>query len=1211
MARTGVLGGGSLSPFGGATTDFGAFDVAKTVDAQESANLAFAVSREQHDAGLMTDAEFAAIQAQYLNGLDKTTISGATAQYTIQMAQYTNERNALVQAVQMGQVDPQQLVAYDQNALGQVVPGSSEYMQRQDRLWTSQGMVFQQAETQVLDNLKDGRITNLQAQEWYKEQAVMFPDNYQIQTDIKAKVTEFADRIVAEADKAMADNWNKGNLTIAQVIAYTAQAAADDPGGSRAKELTQFAYDARLQAQESSMKYRYDLTREYEQLAKLVAQSAPSTGGTSTSTSTRTFWNGTKWVTQTSTSTKQNAPTAAMIAANAQRLKDIAAAKERMDQIKKTVGNIAGGWVSDQDYIRNLTAQQSSQAKGSPGWYALQQQIDGYQQRIAQDKMDASLGLKVAYPRVASELTADLSAGLGGEVPVGTGLSNAQLRQVQGWNAAITKLQESIATGMLTEEQLAQANADIAKNKAYVAGTLKSVATPKVTVAPVTKAGASGGTSSGGTVAARGSGSATSVGTAKSNGGAFVAAGPLQKIVKQSVSIVPIEGTLGRTGQGGFMESRSIKTTPTGLPVGMSPSAFDDFHTAFVDAIKKGDPSFKDKTTGAVYAIPLDPDERLAMLRYVDDQNVDLKVANLKAALANPKASDTYIDGKRASVTTAQNTATSNILWVLNTSNAGNVYDSNGKAIKLGASPTAGKASNSLAFGIDLLDVTANHAQQHYDLAQTYFDKGDYTAAAAEINAGRQIIASVSQGPNGTAQGSLLAKYAAQASDTVRQATELGGKVDSTILTDLKRLNNFGVELQEPSKDIDKTATALFGPPGKIGTGILAIANGVVIPDALSGAALLRSGYVRLINEDGTVTAKQVKATGGEDGKPTYTIPGRVMVMVNLGGKQETMSAAFEVGQVGEMLIDGMPVPISGKIVTIGTDVWMESPFRPGLWVPMNGASTTRFTAPTGAKAGVNPPGKDNIPGLAAGAAYIEFSKNGTQYILSPNALGGMDLYENTFNGAQLVGSGGTAVGTADQNYQRIVSDFTYDNTTLSMEQRGIVNLVTQGVSKTGGAWIGSSAQEIADYMKRSFPSPINAATGFDTSKTQPLPPAYAPPTVTVATPSGGTRVVSTGQLPAPTGGAYMYEGAGGTYIPTKITAPPTTPIKVAPITTVTSSTGVKRTASTGKTPTPVSKPAIYETNPLPPKTTAPATTVNPATGFTVPKVPYSGPLGR
>jgi len=289
MARTGVLGGGSLSPFGGATTDFGAFDVAKTVDAQESANLAFAIEREKHDAGLMTDAQFAAIQAAYLGGLDQTTISGATAQYTIQMTQYTNDRNALAQAVQSGQADPQQLVDYDRNALGQVVPGSSEYMQRQDRLWTSEGMVFQQAETQVLDNLNEGRITNLQAQEWYKQQAVLFPDNYQIQTDITGKVAQFADRITAESDKAMADGWNKGNLTIAQVIAYTSQAAAADPGGTRAKELQQFARDARLQAQESSMKYRYDLTREYEQLAKLVAQSGHSTGGTSTSKTTRTF----------------------------------------------------------------------------------------------------------------------------------------------------------------------------------------------------------------------------------------------------------------------------------------------------------------------------------------------------------------------------------------------------------------------------------------------------------------------------------------------------------------------------------------------------------------------------------------------------------------------------------------------------------------------------------------------------------------------------------------------------------------------------------------------------------------------------------------------------------------------------------------------------------------------------------------------------------
>lgn len=1187
MARTGVLGGGSLSPFGGATTDFGAFDVAKTVDSQEAANLQFAISREQHDAGLMTDAEFAAIQTAYLNGLDKTTISGATAQYTIQMAAYTNERNAIAQQVQSGQMDPQALVDFDQNALSQVVPGSSEYMQRQDRLWTSQGMVFQQAESQILDNLNDGRITNLQAQEWYKQQAVLFPDNYQIQTDITSKVAQFQDRIVAEADKAMADGWNKGNLTIAQVIAYTAQAAAADPGGTRAKELQQFANDARLQAQESSMKYRYDLTREYEQLAKLVKQSAPSTGGTSTSHQTRTFWNGKDWVTQTSSTTKQNAPTPAMIAANAQRLKDIAAAKERMAQIKTTIGNIAGGWVSDQDYVRNLTAQQASQAKGSPGWYALQQQIDGYQQRIAQDKMDAALGLTVAYPRVASELTADLTAGIGGEVPVGTGLSNAQLRQVQGWNAAITKLQESIATGMLTEEQLAQATADIAKNKSYVAGMLKSVAAPKAAVAPLPKAGATGGTSggsSGGTVAARTGGNATSVGTSKANGGAFITAGPLQKISAEKV----VTGPKGDTW-------RSIKVTPTGLPVNMSPSAFDDFHASFINAIKKGDASFEDKTTGAVYAIPLDPGQRLDMLRYIDDQNVALKNENLRAALANPKASDSYVADKRTALSNAQNNASSNILWVLNTSNAGTVYDSSGKAIKLGGSEAGTKKTNSLAFGIDLMDVTANHAQQHYDTAQTYYERGDYTAAAAEISEGQRIIKRVSIGPDGkTAEGSLLWVYAQQANATVQAVEQEGGKADSTILTDLKRLNNFGVELQEPNKDIAKTATSLFGAPGKMGTGILAMANGVVLPDA-SGKAALNPGWVRYVNEDGTVTPKKVPATGGENGRPAFgNEPGRVTVMVKMGATSEPMSAKYNVGVVGQMMIDGLPVDITGKIVTVGDETWMESPFRPGLWLPMTGTTTTRFVAPKGAQAGVNPPGANNIPGLQAGSTFIQFKQNGKDYILSPNATGGMDLYENGKNGAMLVGNGGTAAGTSDQNYQNIVSGFNYDSNTLSLEQRSIVNLVTTGQNKTGGAWIGSSAQDIADYMKREQPPQyINAATGFNLNPA--ALPTYAPP------------VISTGGAPAAVGVATIYEP---TYVAKTITAPPpSSGIKVSPISTVVSSTGVKKTVSTGKVPTPVSKPALYETNPTP-APTAPKTTVNPATGFTT-KTPYSGPLGR
>ena len=1174
MARTGVLGGGSLSPFGGATTDFGAFDVAKTVDAQESANLAFAIEREKHDAGLMTDAQFAAIQAAYLGGLDQTTISGATAQYTIQMTQYTNDRNALAQAVQSGQADPQQLADYDRNALGQVVPGSSEYMQRQDRLWTSEGMVFQEGEQLVLDNLQDGRITNQQAQDWYKQQGDLFGSNPTVMSDIKNKVAQFADRIVAEADKAMADGWNKGTLTIAQVISYTAQAAQADPGGSRAKELSQFAYDARLQAQESSMKYRYDLTREYADLQKLIASSAPSTGGTSTSTSTRTFWNGSKWVTQTSSSTSANKPSASMIAANKQRLEDIANAKIRMAQITKTIGNIAGGWVSDQDYIRNLTAQQSSMAKGSPGWYALQEQIDGHQQRIMQDKILSQDGIKVAYPRVASETKVDLAVG-GREVPMGTGMTSAQVKQVQGWNAAISKLQESVATGTLTQEQLAQANADIAKYTSYVSNAVRIAKAP---VAPVAapKAAASAGSSSGGTVASRGTApSTTALGTSKTNSGTF---GPLQVITKQSVSVVPVEGTLGRTGAGGFIESRFVKTTPGGLPVGMSPSAFDDFHAAFIAAIKNGDPSFVDKVTGTAYAIPLDPTERLTMLRYIDGQNVALKQAGLDAAIANPKASQNYIDGKRASVATAMRNETSNILWVLNTSDAGTTKDANGKAIRLGTSDTKTKRDNSLAFGVDLLNVTMSHAESHFATAEKYFKKGDFTAAAAEMSMGQKEIERVSIGPDGkTGNGSLLSVYADQASFKIEEAKSVGAKIDGSIETDMKTLLGFSESLAGVASKHNSTSTLLFGAKNELGTGILAAANGVILPDPWTGQVQLNPGWTRYVEPDGTVTAKKAKTSGFQ----TYgDEKDRVMVMVNVGGASIPMSAAFVVNKVGEMIVNGQAVSVLGKIVGIGDETWMENPFQPGVWIPMLSGST-KFTAPTGMTTGINPPGKDNIPGLDNGAQFFLFNRGGKEYILSPNELGGYDLYSKGPDGAVPIGNGGTTNGTVDQNYRDIVRGFGYDESGLTSDQRSIINLVTYGINKTGGAWVGSSAGDIADFFLRPgyrdapgvewAGDTLSEKRGMDTAPPyQPYQPPYAPPTAVVTTAAGGQRVVTTGQTAVNAG---MYEGAGGTvgvYAARTIAPPPTTAIAVSP-------TGVKKVVSTGQVAAPTGSPQQYE----------------------------------
>jgi hypothetical protein len=131
----------------------------------------------------------------------------------------------------------------------------------------------------------------------------------------------------------------------------------------------------------------------------------------------------------------------------------------------------------------------------------------------------------------------------------------------------------------------------------------------------------------------------------------------------------------------------------------------------------------------------------------------------------------------------------------------------------------------------------------------------------------------------------------------------------------------------------------------------------------------------------------------------------------------------------------------------------------------------------------------------------------------------------------------------------------------------------------------------------------------------QPGPPQRAQPgTTLVRTPSGGTRVVSGGKVPQ-TGA--LYESNPATSVTTasaraalaKIQAakatPAATPAATPPISSVTSSTGVTRTVSTGQVAAPTGKPALYEPPEPPPvvKKTTPPVVKKPVVKKTTPPV--------
>lgn len=1073
MARTGSVGGGSISPFGTGGVDFGAFDQAasKSVSLNEQAALEFDRVRARWQQGLITNAVYLDALRTYYNGLDPNTSGGISAQYTISNAEYTLARNTLVQDVQTGAKPSSDLVAYDRAALLQTIPGSDEYNQRQDRLFTSQSNFFGDAEADVLDQLSHGRITNTQAADWYRNQATLYADNPTITANVTDKVAQLGDRILQEQDNAISDGWNKGTMTISQVIAYSQQVQHDSPGTERAANMAEFEHSARLQAVESSLKYRYDLTREYGDLQKFIASAASvNTGGTSGSTSvshqTRTVWNGKKWVTittATSTAHPGHGPTPNQVAANKKRLAEVAAAKKRLAAIKLQISRTPGGWATDQDYIANLTQQQALMQVGTPDWYALQQQIDGHKQRIEADKVLAKAGIKVAYKAVGSELSTDPNVGPT-ERPVG--LTPSQIARAQTYQQQIEDYQRALDSGTLTPEQEAAYGGAIELAQRNLAGILTVAKKTQAarSASPPARSAATGGGGGGGMVAAStaartGGPATTSKGTAKAGGGQFATKGPLQIIT--SSKVIPVRK---------YGDTVSTATKGVGLPKNSSASAFDDFHYKFVQAIKAGAASFTDPRTGAAYAVPTDAASRLEMLTYLDDTNVNLKYEELRYA-AGKGVSASSMQSKQSAYNNAKANALTNRLYILDTSSPGVIRDEKGAATRL--TEASGKDPvNTLAWAVDLMDVAKHHADQEFKLAKAAYDRGDYASAAVHLNNGSNEIDKV---------GAKLEGYNSQIQSLIGATVAAGGKVPDTLNKDLDRLAAWDTDLGDVAKPVADISAALFGTPQNPGSGILAMSNGVVATNG-KGDVVLNPGFARTMDASGKVTAKRMNVVGYDtQHKPIYGESGKVHVQVKTGQSFVDVLAPYTVGSVGSLTdASGAKINVLGKIVTNPAtgEVWTENPFKPGVWVPGGGVG---FTMPKGATTFVNGAGAKSLPGVAGGTVGIafgggsggnqNFDVNNPRFILVPDpTTGTFNLWQDTDQGPQELGAIGTDLGTANDQIAKILANagFDYDYATLNGDQQFLVNLKTSGLNTTaGGAWFGATKSDLSTLFIR------------------------------------------------------------------------------------------------------------------------------------------------
>lgn len=402
MARRISLGGPTLTPFGGSGSSFGAFSIGSQ---QNAAYIAFLKIETNWQNGRASDDDYKAALQAYVNALQVGTSARINAEQRLVETTYRLNRNLLVTQIQNGTKTYADLLAFDGNALDGLDQGGQTYRDRLDLYRSTQAKIFNDAEDSVLAAYQDGRMTSAQLQSWYAAQrsGALVDNNPDLAKQLDKRIADLADRVVAERDTQMVNDFNAGKVSGSDFLSYAAAARARyAEGTTEAKSWDQRISDAQKQVVETALLYRYGLSQRYAQLAEFVASnSGKAPGGASTSTSTRVMLGSDgQWHTVTSTSSRATAPSAAEQKAYHDLQVQLADAKTQMAELQGEMKGApdGGAWVTTQQMIDYYAGRQAELVKGSADWYSLQEKIDSLHDRLHAEQVLSGQGIKITFP---------------------------------------------------------------------------------------------------------------------------------------------------------------------------------------------------------------------------------------------------------------------------------------------------------------------------------------------------------------------------------------------------------------------------------------------------------------------------------------------------------------------------------------------------------------------------------------------------------------------------------------------------------------------------------------------------------------------------------------------------------------------------------------------------------------------------------------------
>ena len=1090
MARRANLSFGSLNPFGGGDQSFSSFNVGKsTVDASQAAYLEFQKVETDYQAGLVDDATYRAAFEKYRGTLKVDSSEAVNAQARAASLAYSLDRDALIRQIQAGQASWSQLVAFDQNSMAGMNPGSQEYRDREARMWASQVNEFREAEQKIADDLSSERITYAQALEWYEGARNLYSNNYGLMSSIEDTIAKVKVEIVREQDNEVLNKWKGGTLSLDGLLAYAAKVQADEPGSARAKTWEENAAVATDDAVVKSLNYRYGLTEEYRDLELLVASAKPPQGHTSISKDIQYVYGANGWEARTVYKSKTSAPTPAEVQAYKELMVKVGVAQKRMGEIEKVMGTFPGGWVNEDDIIRKLGDQQGKMVKGTPAWLEVQEKIDYFNERKRTDEIMRKSGVVVTLPTVKSE--------------------TQKASDVSPFERPITPSKGGV----------------------------------KLPPEPPPAARGGGGGGGGGAGTGKGLPGTGDKNQTDSTKGGFLwqVLGPANSKSKNTYGVTDIGGTV------------KVAYKRTGLPIGMSEQNFKTLYNGMTDAIREGETTWTNKETGIGYVLPLDPSDRLAIVTGLDKANIAQRRLEFQT---NPNQTT-----EKAYKTATYKMAT-NTLHVMDDKYAGvpNIFRGQGLIAQL-TGPVLDKylaedrQAAPIAASLDYMSQVEEEYTELGALAQVAFDKGNKEQALRYVYASRPL----------TAPGGLVEKAAGWASLAEAGVQGLVGKGAELPETgDLAKSRAKMLSIGGDTKGEDPTSwlgqlavksgleeVSAYFAGGK--------AKGEDFPFALNpttgepivetdGSLKMNDGWVRVL-QGGKIVEKQMGSEPNQQNEMMPSDSKLQSVRLQVGDEWRTVMVGYEIGKIGQAVqSDGNRAFVYGKKIDVtyeGKRYQMaQDPINPARWLPI-GTRGLQWQLPEGAR-------------VVEGSS--QFGQTGSQIIFS-------------------TGAGKMTPGQPGKGGQTFIMALQSDGTYAIMQSDAQGNVISDKITADQDAFAGiidtsgirldvkSMADDQKIYYRTGLPGinigdpsavlllgvrtsvqqqslmPGGVQSGGSNFLLQPLSnftPRVKPkaaPLISIPTKAGGSTLVGTGQIPAPTNQPYAYEGAGGTNL-TPWTAP-------------------------------------------------------------------------